>query len=104
MGIHKLIPMKTTLSLTFATAAIGAVLVVLANASFIAALPAEILFAAAISVALVGITIADYKRNVRPLTIKAPVSRVVAAPAHFAPRSHAYGIRRTSAVVERTAA
>lgn len=95
--------MKTTLSLTLATAAFGAALVVLANASFITALPAEILFAAAISVALVGITIADYARNARPLTLKAPVARVV-APTHFAPRSNAYGIRRVSATVERTAA
>lgn len=95
--------MKTTLSLTLVIAVLGAALVALANTSFIAALPAEILFAAAISVALVGITFADYRRNVRPLTIKAPIARVV-APTHFAPRSNAYGIRRASATVERTAA
>lgn len=96
--------MKTTLSLVLFAAAAGAALAKLANASFLAALPAEIIFAGAVSVALVALTIADYARNVRPLVIKSPLVRV-ALPNSVAPRSSAYGIRRrTPALVERSAA
>lgn len=96
--------MKTTLALTLASAAAGALIAKLSNAAFLASVPFEIIFAGAVSVALIGITLADYARNVRPLTVKAPVARVV-APVALAPRSSAYGVRRrTAAIVERTAA
>ncbi|MBI2510624.1 MAG: hypothetical protein HYV96_01480 [Opitutae bacterium] len=93
--------MKTTLSLILTTATIGSVAAKLSNAAFLAAVPAEIVFAAAASLAIVGITIADYARAIRPLTVKAPLARV-ALPT--GPRTTAYGIRRRSAIVERVAA
>lgn len=100
--------MKTTLSITLGTAAIGSALAKLSNAAFLADVPAEIVFAGAVSVALVGLTIADYARNIRPLAIKAPISRVVLPAAAFTSatkRSNAYGVRRrASAIIERSAA
>lgn len=93
--------MKTTLSVILATATIGSIVAKLSNAAFLAAVPAEIIFAAAASLAIVGITIADYARNIRPLTVKAPLARVAVPTGK---RSSAYGIRRRSAIVERIAA
>lgn len=93
--------MKTTLSIILAAAAAGSVIAKLSNAAFLATVPGEVIFAAAASAAIVGITIADYARAVRPLTIKAPVSRVELPTG---PRSNAYGVRRRSAIVERIAA
>lgn len=93
--------MKTTLSIILAAATVGSIVAKLSNAAFLAAVPAEIIFSAAAALAIVGITIADYARNIRPLTVKAPIARV-ALPA--CPRSSAYGIRRRSAIVERVAA
>jgi hypothetical protein len=95
--------MKTTLSIVLTTATLGSIAAKLSNAAFLAAVPAEIIFAAAASLAIVGITIADYAHNVRPLTVKAPLARI-AFPS-TAPRTAAYGIRRRQpAIVERTAA
>lgn len=95
--------MKTTLSIILAVAAAGSVAAKLSNAAFLAAVPGEIVFSAAAAIAILGITIADYARNVRPLTVKAPLARV-ALPAATV-RSTAYGIRRRrSAIVERIAA
>lgn len=93
--------MKTTLSIILAAAAAGSVVAKLSSAAFLASVPAEIIFSGAAALAIVGITIADYSRNVRPLTVKAPVARVVAPTGA---RSNAYGIRRCSAIVERIAA
>jgi len=93
--------MKTTLSIILAAATAGSVVAKLSNAAFLANVPGEIVFAAAASLAIVGITIADYARNVRPLTVKAPLARVELPTGK---RSQAYGIRRRSAIVERVAA
>lgn len=93
--------MKSTLSIILAAAAAGSVIAKLSNAAFLATVPGEVVFAAAASLAIVGITIADYARNVRPLTIKAPLSRVELPTGK---RSNAYGVRRRSAIVERIAA
>lgn len=93
--------MKTTLSIVLAAATVGSVAAKLSNAAFLAAIPGEIVFAAAASLAIVGITIADYARNIRPLTVKAPLARVALATGQ---RTTAYGIRRRSAIVERVAA
>lgn len=93
--------MKTTLSVILATATLGSVAAKLANAAFLANVPGEIVFAAAASLAIVGITVADYARNIRPLTVKAPIARVAVPTGQ---RSTAYGIRRRSAIVERAAA
>lgn len=93
--------MKTTLSIILAAAAAGSVIAKLSNAAVLATVPGEVVFAAATSLAIVGITIADYARAVRPLTIKAPIARVELPSGK---RSSAYGIRRRSAIVERAAA
>ncbi|MBI5425172.1 MAG: hypothetical protein HZA32_13930 [Opitutae bacterium] len=93
--------MKSTLSIILAAAAAGSVIAKLSNAAFLATVPGEVVFAAAASLAIVGITIADYARNIRPLTIKAPLSRVELPTGK---RSNAYGVRRRSAIVERIAA
>jgi hypothetical protein len=93
--------MKTTLSVILATAALGSVAAKLSNAAFLATVPGEIVFAAAASLAIIGITLADYARAIRPLTVKAPIARVVLPTGQ---RSNAYGLRRRSAIVERTAA
>lgn len=93
--------MKTTLSLILATATVGSVAAKLSNAAFLATVPGEIVFAAAASLAIIGITISDYARAIRPLTVKAPLARVALPTGQ---RSTAYGIRRRSAIIERIAA
>lgn len=98
--------MKKTLFIILATASAATALVALANASFLASVPAAIVFAVAVSLAIVGMTISDYTRNVRPLTLKTPIAPVIRPTAtSAAARSTAYGMRRrVSAITERSAA
>lgn len=93
--------MKTTLSIILVTATLGSIAAKLANAAFLASVPGEIVFAAAASLAIIGITISDYARAIRPLTVKAPIARVELPTGK---RSNAYGVRRRSALIERSAA
>lgn len=98
--------MKTCSFVTLSAAA-SVALVSLANTSFIAALPAEIVLSGAASLAIVGLMIADYRRYVRPLAISSARIVCPAAPVATAPRPQrttVYGIRRQSALVERSAA
>jgi hypothetical protein len=94
--------MKTSSFLALSAAG-SIALVALANASFTAALPGEIILGAGASLAIVGLMISDYRRYVRPLAAPARVVRPAAVAAPRVQRTTAYGIRRQSAIVERAA-
>lgn len=98
--------MKTSSFLALSAAA-SVALVTLAGASFLTRIPGELVVAGAASLAIVGLMIADYRRYVRPLAVS--TARLVRPPAPIATgprvqRTAAHGIRRQSAIVERSAA
>ena len=81
---------QNTFVITAVTIA-GIVLVTLANASFTANLPLEVVFAASFSLAMIGVAYTDFARNRRPLAVTSRVLRptLPASVASFAPASAA---------------
>lgn len=73
-----------------AAGAAGGAFFQLANSSFIAALPGDVLAAVAFSAAIIGLAAADYARRIQPL---APPARLLRpALTQTRTRSSAYGV------------
>lgn len=82
--------MKTTISIIALSAGTGAVFTQLASSALLAHVPADLVFAVVAGLAVVGIMIADYRRQPRPLPVQ--VARVI-PPTHSTPARNAYRIR-----------
>jgi len=83
----------------------GVALAKLGNASILATVPGDKLFAIGASLALIGFGVYDYSRRTKVLSVKAsPSLRPPMPAAACAPRSPAHQVRRVPAIVERTAA
>jgi hypothetical protein len=91
--------MKNLSNILIAAAA-GVALITFSNASFLATVSGEVVMGGLAAVAVLGIAVSDYARRPRPLTVRASVVR----PEMSVRKTTVYGVRRCSALVERSAA